>query len=78
MTAGHLQEGRVYPPLDTIRDCSVYIAKKVADYAYQNGMASFHPEPKDKEAFIRSHMYDYQYPNALPTTYDWPNTAKPK
>lgn len=73
VTQQHLNEGRVYPPLDTIRECSVKIATKVAEYAYKNDVAAFFPEPSDKEAFIRSHMYDYNYPDALPVTYNWPD-----
>ncbi|GAB6033093.1 NADP-dependent malic enzyme [Chamberlinius hualienensis] len=72
VTESHLSEGRVYPPLDTIRDCSIYIATKVAEYAYANKLASYYPEPKDKKEFIISHMYDYNYPDSLPVSYDWP------
>ena len=32
-----LAEGRLYPPLDTIRDCSTAIAAYIADHAYKNG-----------------------------------------
>lgn len=36
------------------------------------GLASVHPEPNDKEAFIKSQTYDLSYPAALPKTYAWP------
>ena len=33
-----LSEGRLYPPLDTIRDCSTAIAAYIAEHAYKNGI----------------------------------------
>lgn len=33
-----LAEGRLYPPLDTIRDCSTAIAAYIAEHAYKNGI----------------------------------------
>ena len=34
---------------------------QVAEEAYQQNTASTYPEPEDKEAFIRTHLYDYNY-----------------
>merc|ERR1712117_89168 len=67
--------GRLYPPLSEIRDCSVKIAKRIAEEAYADKTASTYPEPEDKEAFIRSQLYDYNYDgvSALPARYDWPS-----
>jgi len=74
VTEDDLAVGRLYPPLDNIREISVQIAKKVAVEAYQSGTASTYPEPEDKEAFIRATLYDYNYDNksALPSLYQWP------
>lgn len=33
-----LEIGSLYPPLDTIRDCSVKIAVEVMNYAYEKGL----------------------------------------
>jgi len=73
-----LAEGRLYPPLDTIRDCSTAIAAYIADHAYKNGLASTYPEPADKEAFIKAQLYDFTYDNksALPDVYEWPQLSK--
>lgn len=40
-----LAEGRLYPPLATIRDCSTAIAAYIAEHAYKNGskkICAFH------------------------------------
>jgi malate dehydrogenase (oxaloacetate-decarboxylating)(NADP+) len=67
--------GRLYPPLDQIRNCSIKIAKKIAEEAYADKTASTYPEPEDKDAFIRSQLYDYNYDgvSALPARYEWPS-----
>merc|ERR1719466_93034 len=74
VTETDLAVGRLYPPLEEIREISVKIAKKVAEEAYESGTASTYPEPEDKEAFIRTFLYDYNYDNmsALPTLYKRP------
>jgi malate dehydrogenase (oxaloacetate-decarboxylating)(NADP+) len=46
VTEEDLAVGRLYPPLDNIREISVQIAKKVAEEAYQSGTASTYPEPE--------------------------------
>ncbi|KAK4010763.1 NADP-dependent malic enzyme isoform X4 [Daphnia magna] len=73
-----LAEGRLYPPLATIRDCSTAIAAYIAEHAYKNGLASTYPEPADKEAFIKAQLYDFSYDNksALPDVYEWPQLSK--
>ncbi|XP_059476190.1 NADP-dependent malic enzyme-like [Neocloeon triangulifer] len=73
VTEADLAQGNLYPPLGLIKECSLKIAEKIADYAYQNGLASTYPEPKDKIAFVKNTMYDFNYDNyALPRTYPWP------
>jgi malate dehydrogenase (oxaloacetate-decarboxylating)(NADP+) len=73
VTEEDLALGRMYPPLSKIKEISLKIATKVAEEAYKEGMASTYPEPKDKEAFIRSKLYNYDYDSqsALPTLYAW-------
>ncbi|XP_060223483.1 NADP-dependent malic enzyme, mitochondrial isoform X3 [Meriones unguiculatus] len=71
----HLSQGRLYPPLSTIRDVSLRIAVKVLDYAYKHNLASYYPEPKDKEAFIRSLIYTPDYDSFTLDTYSWPKEA---
>ena len=74
VTEEHLAEGRVYPPLDSVREVSVKLATAIVEHAYQEGMAAFYPEPEDKESFIRSQLYDYNYDSFLPQVYDWPGS----
>ncbi|TNN04332.1 hypothetical protein fugu_001361 [Takifugu bimaculatus] len=57
VTEENLAEGRLYPPLSTIREVSFKIAMKVISYAYTHNIASVYPEPKDKESFVLSHIY---------------------
>jgi len=73
VTEEDLALGRMYPPLSKIKEISIKIATKVAEEAYKEGMASTYPEPKDKEAFIRTKLYNYEYDeqSAVFTPYSW-------
>jgi malate dehydrogenase (oxaloacetate-decarboxylating)(NADP+) len=62
VTTGDLDEGRIYPPISTIRDISAAIAESVARVAYDQGLATIAPPP-DVGAFIRQHMYVPTYPS---------------
>ncbi|XP_049802890.1 NADP-dependent malic enzyme-like [Schistocerca nitens] len=67
-----LEKGSLYPPLSSIQKCSVEIAVKVAEYAYETGVASTLPRPENLEKFIRAQLYDYYYKSSIPVVYDWP------
>ncbi|XP_028161890.1 NADP-dependent malic enzyme-like isoform X2 [Ostrinia furnacalis] len=67
-----LDKGSLYPPLEEIQNCSVKIAKKIVEHAYQIGKASVLPQPLDTEKFIRAQMYDVHYAGAVPPVYSWP------
>uniref|UniRef100_A0AAA9S9H4 Malic enzyme n=2 Tax=Bos taurus TaxID=9913 RepID=A0AAA9S9H4_BOVIN len=71
----HLSQGRLYPPLSTIRDVSLRIAIKVLDFAYKHNLASYYPEPEDKEAFVRSLVYTPEYDSFTLDSYTWPEEA---
>ncbi|XP_059694503.1 NADP-dependent malic enzyme, mitochondrial isoform X2 [Haemorhous mexicanus] len=75
VTEQHLAEGRLYPPLDNIREVSLKIAVKIADWAYKHGLASSYPEPADKEAFVRQLMYSSDYDSFVFDDYRWPPAA---
>lgn len=75
VTEEHLAEGRLYPPLSSIREVSFKIAVKVVNYAYKHNIASVYPEPKDKEAFVLSQMYSPDYDSFTLDTYSWPKEA---
>lgn len=47
----------------------------MVDYAYRHKIASLYPEPKDKEAFVLSHVYSPDYDSFVQDTYDWPQDA---
>lgn len=68
----NIEEGRVYPPLNSIREVSLRIAVDLASYFYKNNMASYYPEPIDKNEFIRSQLYSTSYNDYIPSTWKWP------
>lgn len=61
VTKENMAEGRVYPPLDTIRKVSLTIAAKVARFLFQEGLATYKPEPPDLETFLATKQYSYEY-----------------
>lgn len=67
-----LKLGRVYPCLKTIQDVSFKIALRIVDVAYEEGLASITPEPEDKEALIRSIIYNPNYASCVPQTFPYP------
>ncbi|KAG9493693.1 hypothetical protein GDO78_001522 [Eleutherodactylus coqui] len=75
VTDKHLEEGRLYPPLQTIQEVSVKIAVKIVEDAYKDNTASVFPEPGDKEAFVRSRMYSTDYEQFVVDSYSWPKEA---
>ncbi|KAJ1151167.1 hypothetical protein NDU88_003954 [Pleurodeles waltl] len=75
VTDKHLEEGRLYPPLKDIREVSLKLAVKIVEHAYENNTASVYPEPKDKEAFIRSKIYNSDYDTFVVDSYVWPRDA---
>ncbi|XP_075054791.1 NADP-dependent malic enzyme, mitochondrial [Mixophyes fleayi] len=75
VTSEHLAEGRLYPPLSTIREVSLKIAVKIVDYAYSNNLASWYPEPQDKLSFVKSLVYSPDYDSFTIDNYQWPEHA---
>ena len=76
VTEAHLNEGRVYPPLNTIRDVSTSLATKIIEYAYEEGLATTYPEPDDKLEYVRQHQFDTDYESFVPVTYPWPGVSE--
>ncbi|KAL7159285.1 hypothetical protein ABFS83_01G017800 [Erythranthe nasuta] len=56
-------KGLIYPPFTNIRKISAHIAANVAAKAYELGLASRLPRPKDLVAFAESCMYTPVYRN---------------
>ncbi|XP_015785575.1 NADP-dependent malic enzyme isoform X1 [Tetranychus urticae] len=61
VTDEDLAQGRVYPPLSDIREVSLKLAAKVAQYFYVESLATVRPEPTDKLLFMKTLQYDYSY-----------------
>ncbi|RZF41700.1 hypothetical protein LSTR_LSTR011635 [Laodelphax striatellus] len=69
-------KGSLYPPLTAIKDCSIKIAVKVVEGAYEDGSASVYPKPKNIQAFVTNCTYNYEYKDpVLPKQYSWPKSA---
>ena len=76
VTEAHLQQGRVYPPISDIQGVSIRLSTRIVEYAYSKGRAAFYPEPEDKEAFVRSYLYETDYDSFVPPTWGWPGMVE--
>jgi len=72
VTDSDLAEGRVYPPLPTIRKVSLKLAEDVIEFAYQNDLAHRYPKPKNASALLEQMMFDTDYESYIPPVYSWP------
>ncbi|XP_075975814.1 NADP-dependent malic enzyme b, mitochondrial [Anticarsia gemmatalis] len=63
--------GRIYPSLAELKEVSVAIAIEVAKMAYDEGLASVYPEPKDLKKHVHNQMYSYYYESSMPVVWDW-------
>ncbi|KAA3477517.1 NADP-dependent malic enzyme [Gossypium australe] len=61
VTEEHYEKGLIYPPFSDIRKISANIAAKVAAKAYELGLASHLPQPKDLVKYAESCMYSPKY-----------------
>lgn len=75
VTDKDLAEGRLYPPLNSIRDVSLKLAAKIMEYAYKHNVATLRPEPSDKEAHVRSLAYSTDYDEFVVDSYRWPEDS---
>lgn len=76
LTDEDLSQGRLYPPLSNIREVSIHMAVKVAQYLYAKGMAFHYPEPLDKDSYVRATVWNTHYDSFLPDVFDWPTQAQ--
>uniref|UniRef100_A0A0N4Z756 Malic enzyme n=1 Tax=Parastrongyloides trichosuri TaxID=131310 RepID=A0A0N4Z756_PARTI len=67
-----LDNGVIYPSMEDVREISVQIALKLAETCYKDNTARLYPEPEDKELYIRSNIYSFDYTDIIYRTYDWP------
>lgn len=47
---------------------------QVMEFLYANNMAFHYPEPADKNRYIRSKVWTYEYESFMPDVYDWPES----
>lgn len=59
----NFEKGLIYPPFSNIRKISAHIAASVAAKAYELGLASHLPRPKDLVKYAESCMYSPVYRN---------------
>ncbi|XP_057690220.1 NADP-dependent malic enzyme isoform X2 [Corythoichthys intestinalis] len=75
VTEKDLSEGRLYPPLSSIREVSLELAVKIIEYAYEHGIATGLPEPSDKAAYVRSLVFTTDYDDFNVDLYRWPEDS---
>ncbi|TNN02949.1 hypothetical protein fugu_010436 [Takifugu bimaculatus] len=75
VTEKDLNEGRLYPTLNSIGDVSLKLAVKIMEYAYGHNLATLRPEPSDKEAYVRSLIYSTEYDDFTVDSYRWPEDS---
>ncbi|XP_022948616.1 NADP-dependent malic enzyme-like [Cucurbita moschata] len=63
VTQDDYNKGLIYPPFTNIRKISAHIAASVAAKAYELGLATRHPQPKDLVKYAESCMYSPSYQN---------------
>ncbi|KAI4963429.1 hypothetical protein ZWY2020_014112 [Hordeum vulgare] len=63
VTQENFDKGLIYPPFSNIRKISAHIAANVAAKAYELGLASRRPRPKDLVKYAESCMYSPIYRN---------------
>ncbi|XP_061574195.1 NADP-dependent malic enzyme [Cololabis saira] len=73
VTEKDLAEGRLYPPLSSIRDVSLKLAGRIMEYAYEHNVATLRPEPADKEAHVRTLAFSTDYDQFAVDSYCWPD-----
>lgn len=78
VTDEDLARGSLYPPLSLVKECSLNIASKICQHAYDKGTASVYPEPVDKRAYIEAQLYNFNYEPSLPNTWSWPKSPEIK
>ncbi|KAL7021929.1 hypothetical protein ACKWTF_012072 [Chironomus riparius] len=71
VTDEDLEKGSLYPPLENIQACSLEIAEKVVEYAYENNLATVRPKPENLRQFIKDQTYDASYKSAIPPIYNF-------
>ena len=68
-----LENGRIYPPMKSIREVSIKIACDISEWFYRNGKATTYPVPRNLEDYIRKQTYDTNYTSYVPNTWKWPD-----
>lgn len=74
VTDEDLANGLVYPPIEKIRSVSGKIAASLAEYAYENNLASLYPKPENLERYVEESQYKAEYEEALPPRWNWPSS----
>jgi malate dehydrogenase (oxaloacetate-decarboxylating)(NADP+) len=62
VTTADLDQGSLYPPLQSIRSASLAVATAVAEIAFRDKLAGIE-RPADLAGYIRSQMYEPEYPS---------------
>jgi len=74
VTPEQMADGQLYPELKDIVSVSLKIAVAVANHAYEIGLASVYPKPKNMEDFLKAQTYNTSYSSAIPPIYPYPSS----
>ncbi|XP_022907374.2 NADP-dependent malic enzyme-like [Onthophagus taurus] len=64
-----LEKGCLFPPIRELTQLSEHVVTKLVEFAYEEGMATVCPEPKDKRAYLQSQAYQTDYVPAILPSY---------
>ncbi|ALC41685.1 Menl-1, partial [Drosophila busckii] len=67
-----IASGRLYPLVQDATEVAFHISVVIAEYLYDNELATIHPRPDNICKFVTSHLYSPSYDSSLSPTWPYP------
>ncbi|XP_017115375.1 NADP-dependent malic enzyme [Drosophila elegans] len=78
-TQKQLDAGTLFPAIKDAQEVAFNVGVAMAQYLFDNDLASIYPKPKDVCEFVRKSLYELEYRNSMPNTWCYPEQPpKPK